>query len=114
MECIKVLGKRPKGFASIGDKVVVVVQKAKAIQPGVTGNALSHRVKKGDICRAVIVRTKKHQIRPDGSVIRFDDNACVLINKNDEPIGTRISSVVAKELKEKNMNKILSLAPKVV
>ncbi|ODV94042.1 hypothetical protein PACTADRAFT_86277 [Pachysolen tannophilus NRRL Y-2460] len=106
VECIKVLRKNPKNFASIGDKVVVVVQKARPISSAITGASAANRVKRGDICRAVVVRTKKELTRSDGTVIKFDDNACVLINKNDEPIGTRISSVVAKELKEKVLIKL--------
>ncbi|ANZ77126.1 BA75_03547T0 [Komagataella pastoris] len=114
VECIKVLRKNPKNFASIGDKIVCVVQKARPSTSTITGASASNRVKRGDIVRAVIVRTKKETQRPDGSVIKFDDNACVLLNKNDEPIATRIGSVVAKELRDKNFNKIVSLAPKVV
>lgn len=114
MECIKVLRKDPKSCARIGDKCVVVVQKSRPLTSQITGSSAANRVKRGDIVRAVVVRTKKETQRPDGSVIRFDDNACVLINKNDEPIGTRVSSVVARELRERNFNKIIALAPKVV
>ncbi|KAG7664963.1 mrpl38 [[Candida] subhashii] len=109
VECIKVLGHRPRGFAQIGDHITVVVKQAKSA----TSEAQStNRVKRSDICRAVVVRTRAPLRRPDGSVVRFDDNACVLINKNGDPLGTRISSVVAKELRDLQYNKIVSLAPK--
>ncbi|GME68725.1 hypothetical protein B5S31_g959 [[Candida] boidinii] len=114
VECIKVLRKTPKNFAAVGDKIVVVVQEAKPLTSQIVGASASNRVKRGDICRAVVVRTKSPIQRTDGSVIRFDDNACVLINQKDEPIGTRVSSVVARELRKKNFNKIVSLAPRVV
>lgn len=113
-ECIKVLRKSPKNYAGVGDEIVVVIQKARPINAQITGASASNRVKKGDICHAVVVRTKQSQLRPDGTSIRFDDNACVLINKNKEPIGTRISSVVSRELKEKNYNKIIAMAPKAI
>lgn len=113
-ECIKVIRKSPKNYASVGDEIVVVIQKARPINAQITGASASNRVKKGDICRAVVVRTKQTQLRPDGSSIKFDDNACILINKNKEPIGTRISSVVSSELRDKNFNKIVAMAPKAV
>ncbi|CAM9023731.1 unnamed protein product [Wickerhamomyces anomalus] len=113
-ECIKVLRKSPMNYASVGDKVVVVVQKARPVNSQITGASASNRVKKGDIVHAVVVRTKQNVHRPDGSVMKFDDNACVLLNKNGEPLGTRISSVVSRQLKDKNYNKIVSLAPKAV
>ncbi|CCH46932.1 50S ribosomal protein L14 [Wickerhamomyces ciferrii] len=113
-ECIKVLRKSPKNYASVGDKIVVVVQKARPATSMITGASASNRVKKGDIVHAVVVRTKQNVIRPDGSVMKFDDNACVLLNKNNEPLGTRISSVVSRQLKDKGYNKIISLAPKAV
>ncbi|QPG74037.1 hypothetical protein FOA43_001356 [Brettanomyces nanus] len=114
VECIKVLRKNPKNFAKVGDKIVVVVQDAKPLSSQITGAAATNRVKRGDICRAVVVRTKAPIQRPDGSVVKFDDNACVLINQKNEPIGTRVSSVVAKELRKKSFNKIVSLAPRVL
>ncbi len=77
----------------------------------ITGQSASNRVARRDICRAIVVRTKALQTARDGSVVRFDDNACVLINKNGDPLGTRVA--VAKELKELQYNKIVSLAPKV-
>lgn len=109
VECIKVLRHGPRTHGKIGDIITVVVKQAKPQQKDLTS---SSKVKRRDICRAVIVRTKAPFKRADGSVIRFDDNACVLINKAGDPIGTRVSSVVAKELRDLNYNKIVSLAPK--
>lgn len=113
-ECIKVLRKSPKNYATVGDKIVVVVQKAKPINSQITGASASNRVKKGDIVHAVVVRTKQNVQRPDGTVMKFDDNACILLNKNNEPLGTRISSVVSRQLKDSKFNKVVSLAPKAV
>ncbi|EGW31900.1 uncharacterized protein SPAPADRAFT_60997 [Spathaspora passalidarum NRRL Y-27907] len=109
VECIKVLRHKPKSCAQIGDQITVVVKEAKPIADGTTS---TNKVKRKDICRAVVVRTRSPFRRPDGSMVKFDDNACVLINKNGEPLGTRISSVVAKELRDLQYNKIVSLAPK--
>lgn len=102
--CIRVLGGTGKRYASVGDKIVVSVKNAMG-----TGN-----VKKGAVSKAVVVRTKKEVRRPDGSYIRFDDNAAVLLNANDEPKGTRIFGPVARELREKQFMKIVSLAPEVL
>ena len=102
--CIKVLGGSKRRFASVGDVIVVTVKDA--IPRG--------RVKKGDIHRAVIVRTAKALQRVDGSAIRFDRNAAVLINKQGEPIGTRIFGPVTRELRSKKFMKIVSLAPEVL
>ena len=102
--CIKVLGGSKRKVASVGDVIVVSVKEA--IPRG--------RVKKGDVHRAVIVRTKKEIRRTDGSSIRFDSNAAVLINKDGEPIGTRIFGPVTRELRAKNYMKIISLAPEVL
>jgi large subunit ribosomal protein L14 len=102
--CIKVLGGSRRRYASIGDIVVVSVKEA-------IPNA---KVKKGDVLKAVVVRTKKEVRRPDGSFIRFDDNSAVLINPNNEPIGTRIFGPVARELRAKRFMKIISLAPEVL
>lgn len=102
--CIKVLGGSKRRYASIGDIIVVSVKEA-------IPNA---KVKKGDILRAVVVRTKKEISRPDGSFIRFDDNSAVLISGNKEPIGTRIFGPVARELRAKRFMKIISLAPEVL
>ncbi|MBA3664472.1 MAG: 50S ribosomal protein L14 [Bacteroidetes bacterium] len=101
---IRVLGGTKKRYASIGDKVVVTVKHALP-----SGN-----VKKGTVSKAVIVRTKKEISRPDGSYIRFDDNAVVLLNATDEMRGTRIFGPVARELRDKQFMKIISLAPEVL
>lgn len=114
VECIKVLGKNPKNHARIGDKIVVVVQKARPLSNQATGAAAANKLRQGDMKHAVVVRTKQLQPRSDGSVIRFDDNACVLINNSGEPIGTRVSGVVARELRDKGFNKIVALAPRTV
>ena len=111
-ECIKVLRHGPRNFAKVGDEITVVVKQARSMNKEITGQSANNRVKRRDICRAIVVRTKSPFIRPDGSTVRFDDNACVLINKNGDPLGTRVSSVVAKELRELQYNKIVSLAPK--
>ena len=102
--CIKVLGGSKRKYASVGDIIVVSIKEA---QP-------RGRVKKGDVHRAVIVRTAKDIHRPDGSTIRFDSNAAVLVNKNEEPIGTRIFGPVVRELRGKKHMKIISLAPEVL
>ena len=104
VQCIKVLGGSKRKTAGVGDVIVVSVKEA--IPRG--------RVKKGDIHRAVIVRTAKEIRRQDGSSIRFDNNAAVLINRQNEPIGTRIFGPVARELRENNFMKIVSLAPEVL
>ena len=104
VQCIKVLGGSKRTTAQVGDVIVVSVKEA--IPRG--------RVKKGDVHRAVIVRTASDIRRPDGSVIRFDRNAAVLINKQGEPIGTRIFGPVTRELRGKNFMKIVSLAPEVL
>ncbi|MEX1189999.1 MAG: 50S ribosomal protein L14 [Bacteroidia bacterium] len=102
--CIRVLGGTKKRYASIGDKIVVSVKHALP-----SGNA-----KKGAVAKAVVVRTRKEIRRADGSYIRFDDNAVVLLNNNDELRGTRIFGPVARELREKQFMKIVSLAPEVL
>jgi ribosomal protein L14 len=98
---------------STGDRIIVVVQKQRNF--GSESNAVSvsaaNKVRRGDIRHAVVVRTKKKYQRKDGSVVRFDDNACVLINKGGEPIGSRLNGVVGQELREMRWSKILSLAP---
>ena len=104
VQCIKVLGGSKRRFASIGDEIVVSVKDA--IPRG--------RVKKGDVLRAVIVRTTKGINRANGELIRFDTNAVVLINKQKEPIGTRIFGPVTRELRGKGFMKIISLAPEVL
>jgi large subunit ribosomal protein L14 len=104
VQCIKVLGGSKRKYASIGDTVVVSVKEA--IPRG--------RVKKGQVMKAVIVRTAKGVRRPDGSIIRFDRNAAVLVNPQGEPIGTRIFGPVTRELRAKKHMKIVSLAPEVL
>jgi large subunit ribosomal protein L14 len=104
VRCIRVLGGHDKRYAGIGDMIVVSVKTA---LPGAA-------VKKGDVSRAVIVRTKKETRRRDGSYIRFDENAAVLVNEQNEPRGTRVFGPVARELREKQFMKIVSLAPEVV
>ena len=102
--CIRVLGGTGKKYASIGDKIVVTVKSA----------VPSGGVKKGSVSRAVVVRTKKEIRRKDGSYIRFSDNAAVLLTATDEPKGTRIFGPVARELRDKQFMKIVSLAPEVL
>lgn len=102
--CIRVLGGTGRRYASVGDKIVVSVKSA---LPG-------GGVKKGAVSKAVVVRTKKEVRRADGSYIRFDDNSCVLLNAQDEPRATRIFGPVARELREKQYMKIVSLAPEVL
>lgn len=102
--CIKVLGGAKRRYASVGDLIVVSVKEA--IPRG--------RVKKGDVLRAIVVRTSKDIQRKDGSVIRFDRNAAVIVNKQSEPVGTRIFGPVPRELRAKNHMKIISLAPEVI
>lgn len=102
--CIKVLGGSKRKYASVGDIIVVSVKEA--VPRG--------RVKKGQVMKAVVVRTAKDIRRPDGSVIRFDRNAAVIVNNNKEPIGTRIFGPVPRELRGKNHMKIVSLAPEVL
>jgi large subunit ribosomal protein L14 len=101
---IRVLGGTGRRYASVGDKVVVTVKSALS----------SSSLKKGTVSKAVVVRTKKHVRRKDGSYISFEDNAVVLLNNNDEPRGTRIFGPVARELREKQFMKIVSLAPEVL
>ena len=103
-QCIKVLGGHHRRYGRLGDIVVVSVKDA---IPG--GN-----VKKGDVVKAVVVRTRKERRRPDGSYIRFDENAAVILNEQMAPRGTRIFGPVARELREKAFMKIISLAPEVI
>ncbi|HTK83068.1 MAG TPA: 50S ribosomal protein L14 [Bacteroidota bacterium] len=104
VRCIRVLGGHDRRYAGVGDLIVVSVKSA---IPGAG-------VKKGEVSRAVIVRTKKETRRKDGSFIRFDENAAVLLNTQGEPRGTRIFGPVARELRDKNYMKIISLAPEVL
>ena len=102
--CIRVLGGTKRRYASIGDKIVVTVKSAMP----------NGQIKKGTVQKAVVVRTKKEIRRPDGSYIRFDDNACVILNQTGEMRGTRIFGPVARELRDSNFMKIVSLAPEVL
>ena len=102
--CIKVLGGSGRRYASIGDIIVGTVKEA------IPGSA----VKKGDVVKAVVVRTKKEKRRPDGTYIKFDRNAAVLIDDHNDPVGTRIFGPVARELREARFMKIISLAPEVI
>ncbi|NOY64684.1 MAG: 50S ribosomal protein L14 [Nitrospirae bacterium] len=102
--CIRVLGGSHRRYARVGDIIVVSVKEA-------TPNGT---VKKGSKMKAVVVRTKKETRRPDGTYIRFDENACVLINAQGEPVGTRVFGPVARELRWKEFTKIISLAPEVL
>ena len=104
VQCIRVLGESKRRWASVGDVIIVTVKEA--IPRG--------RVKKGDVHRAVVVRTSKEIRRPDGTTIRFDRNAAVLINPAGEPIGTRIFGPVTRELRARQFMKIISLAPEVL
>ena len=104
VSCIRVLGGTRKRYARVGDIIIVAVKEA-----------LPHsKVKKGDVMRAVVVRSVKETRRPDGSYIKFDDNSAVLINPQGDPIGTRIFGPVARELRAKRFMKIISLAPEVL
>ena len=104
VECIKVLGGSKKMSADIGDKIVVSIKKA----------AVSDKVKEGEVFHAVVVRTRKERRRKDAVVIRFFDNAAVLLDKQGELVGTRIFGIIPRELREKNYLKIISLAPEVI
>jgi large subunit ribosomal protein L14 len=104
IRCIRVLGGHDRRYAGVGDLIVVSVKSA------IPGAA----IKKGEVSRAVVVRTKKETRRKDGSFIRFDENAAVLLNPQGEPRGTRIFGPVARELRDKNYMKIISLAPEVL
>jgi len=103
VQCIKVLGGTRRRYASLGDIIVVSVKEA----------IPRSKVKKGDVVKAVVVRTKRTHKRPDGTSIRFDENSAVILNNQMEPIGTRIFGPVARELRTKNFMKIVSLAPEV-
>ena len=102
--CIKVLGGSHRRYASVGDLIVCSVKEA----------APTSKVKKGSVVRAVVVRTAKEIARPDGTFIRFDGNGAVLVDKDNEPVGTRIFGPVARELRGKNFMRIVSLAPEVL
>lgn len=102
--CVKVLGGSKRKYATVGDVITVSIREAMP----------NSKVKKGEVARAVVVRTAKELARPDGSYIRFDSNSAVLVNAQNEPIGTRIFGPVARELRAKKFMKIISLAPEVL
>ena len=104
VQCIKVLGGSKRRYAGLGDVIICSVKEA----------APNGNVKKGEVVKAVIVRTRKETRRPDGSYIRFDENAAVIINNNGEPRGTRIFGPVGRELRDKKFMRIVSLAPEVI
>lgn len=104
VQCIRVMGGSRKRYASLGDTIIVAVKEA----------APEGTVKKGEVARAVVVRTVKEVRRPDGSYVRFDRNSAVLLNPQNNPIGTRIFGPVARELRDKQYMKIISLAPEVI
>lgn len=104
VQCIKVLGGSKRKYATVGDVIIVAVKET------IPGSA----VKKGTVARAVVVRTKKEIRRPDGSYIRFDRNSAVIINQQNEPVGSRVFGPIARELREKDFMKIISLAPEVI
>jgi len=104
VQCIRVMGGSHKKYASLGDTIIVAVKEA----------APDGAVKKGEVARAVVVRTVKEVRRPDGSYIRFDRNSAVLLNPQNNPVGTRIFGPVARELRNKQFTKIISLAPEVI
>jgi len=104
VECIKVLGGSRRRYAALGDVIIVSIKEALP----------TAKVKKGDVARAVVVRTRREYPRQDGTYIKFDTNSAVLINKDNEPIGTRIFGPVARELRAKKFMKIVSLAPEVI
>ena len=102
--CIRVLGGTKKRYASVGDKIVGTVKQATP----------SANIQKGQVVKAVVIRIRKEVRRPDGSYIRFDDNACVIIDENEQMKGTRVFGTVARELRDNNFMKIVSLAPEVL
>ncbi|KAG8738303.1 hypothetical protein FRC10_007007 [Ceratobasidium sp. 414] len=115
-ECVNVLKSKSTGtgMAGVGDEIVVVIRRARPIPATALASATAIKVRKGDVRRALVVRTKKEVLRPDGRYIRFDDNAAVLLNNKKELLGTRIGGVVSADLRMRGWSKIASLAPKVV
>ncbi|KAJ1985581.1 54S ribosomal protein L38, mitochondrial [Dimargaris cristalligena] len=111
-ECIRTLNNTK--VARVGDEIVVAVKKARSVSDSSLSSTAASKIRKGDVRRALIVRTKSPIARPDGSNIRFDDNACILLNNQKQPLGTRILGLVAADIKAKGWNKVVSLAPKVV
>ncbi|KAJ6513759.1 ribosomal protein L14b/L23e [Mycena polygramma] len=114
-ECVNVLKQKVNnGWGSVGDEIVVVIQRARPVSAAAASSVTAVKVRRGDVRRAVIVRTRKAVRRPDGRYIRFDDNAAVLLNNKREMLGTRIGGVVSADLRMKGWGKIASLAPKVL
>lgn len=115
VECVNILkNKVNNGWGSVGDEIVCVVKKARPISAASQASVNAVKVRRGDVRRAVIVRTRKAVRRPDGRIIRFDDNAAVLLNNKREMLGTRIGGLVSADLRMKGWGKIVSLAPKVL
>jgi len=115
VECVNVLKHKVNhGYGGVGDEIVCVVKRARPIPASALASSTAVKVKKGDVRRAVIVRTKKSFPRPDGRIVSFDDNAAVLLNSKKEMLGTRINGPVSAELRTRGWGKIVSLAPKVL
>ncbi|KIJ64815.1 hypothetical protein HYDPIDRAFT_175326 [Hydnomerulius pinastri MD-312] len=115
VECVNVLKQKVNnGWGGVGDEIVCVVKRARPITAAAALSATAVKVRRGDVRRAVIVRTKKSVRRPDGRMVRFDDNAAVLLNNKREMLGTRIGGVVSADLRMKGWGKIVSLAPKAI
>ncbi|EIN14716.1 ribosomal protein L14 [Punctularia strigosozonata HHB-11173 SS5] len=115
VECVNVLKhKVNNGCGTVGDEIVCVVKRARPVSAAAASSATAAKVRRGDVRRAVIVRTRKAVRRPDGRMIRFDDNAAVLLNNKKEMLGTRIGGVVSADLRTKGWGKIVSLAPKAI
>jgi len=114
VECVNVLKQKVNnGWGGVGDEIVCVVKRARPVSAATQATSTAVKVRKGDVRRAVIVRTKKAVRRPDGRLVRFDDNAAVLLNNKRDMLGTRIGGVVSADLRMKGWGKIVSLAPKV-
>lgn len=101
------------GWGSVGDEIVCVVKRARPVPASLQASVTAIKVRRGDVRRAVIVRTRKPVVRPDGRMIRFDDNAVVLLNNKKEMLGTRIAGIVSADLRTKGWGKVISLAPRV-
>lgn len=115
IECVNVLKQKVNnGWGSVGDEIVCVVKAARPLAASTAASATAVKVRRGDVRRAVIVRTRKEVRRPDGRMVRFDDNAAVLLNNKREMLGTRIGGVVSADLRMKGWGKIIALAPKVI
>ncbi|KAJ8331566.1 54S ribosomal protein L38, mitochondrial [Batrachochytrium dendrobatidis] len=114
VECINVMGRRR--IASVGDEIVCSVKKAKPIlaDSSTTAASIVQKLKKGDVVRALVVRQRKEVRRLDGSYIKFDDNAVVMLNKQGQPLGNRVMGIIARECRQKRWAKIVAMAPKVI